>query len=279
MNRPVRVLIAKIGLDGHDRGAKLIVRNLRDAGMEVIYTGLWQTPVATVHAALVAEVPHPGHDERHAEAVRRLDRVGVQVRHFPPGDGSQLIRVDRPHLLLIGYAASLGQLGRLLQQGRRRRALDLKAKRPVRVNLNHHGDRHPVQRTRLGVELLYELTDVDPMLAQRRSNGRRRSRLTPRSLKSNGCLYFLGHAQSSTTGEEGSPLVCRTGTRWLAMVFALDLFQLPIRHFDGRGAAEDGHHHRDHSTLLIHGVDLALETLERSLGHLDHLALLEIQAR
>ena len=41
MPRPVRVLIAKIGLDGHDRGVKLIVRNLRDAGMEVIYTGLW----------------------------------------------------------------------------------------------------------------------------------------------------------------------------------------------------------------------------------------------
>jgi len=56
MNRPIRVLIAKIGLDGHDRGAKLIVRNLRDAGMEVIYTGLWQTPAATVHAALQEDV-------------------------------------------------------------------------------------------------------------------------------------------------------------------------------------------------------------------------------
>jgi LAO/AO transport system ATPase len=52
MARPIRVLISKIGLDGHDRGAKLIVRNLRDAGMEVIYTGLWQTPTATVYAAL-----------------------------------------------------------------------------------------------------------------------------------------------------------------------------------------------------------------------------------
>ena len=51
-NRPIRVLIAKIGLDGHDRGAKLIVRNLRDAGMEVIYTGLRQTPEQVVAAAL-----------------------------------------------------------------------------------------------------------------------------------------------------------------------------------------------------------------------------------
>ncbi len=56
MSRPVRVLISKIGLDGHDRGAKLIVRNLRDAGMDVIYTGLWQTPAATVHAALQEDV-------------------------------------------------------------------------------------------------------------------------------------------------------------------------------------------------------------------------------
>ncbi len=56
MPRPIRVLIAKIGLDGHDRGAKLIVRNLRDAGMDVIYTGLWQTPAATVHAGLQEDV-------------------------------------------------------------------------------------------------------------------------------------------------------------------------------------------------------------------------------
>jgi LAO/AO transport system ATPase len=56
MQRAIRVLIAKIGLDGHDRGAKLIVRNLRDAGMEVIYTGLWQTPPSTVHAALQEDV-------------------------------------------------------------------------------------------------------------------------------------------------------------------------------------------------------------------------------
>lgn len=56
MTRPIRILISKIGLDGHDRGAKLIVRNLRDAGMEVIYTGLWQTPQSTVHAAVQEDV-------------------------------------------------------------------------------------------------------------------------------------------------------------------------------------------------------------------------------
>ncbi len=52
MNRKIRVVIAKPGLDGHDRGAKVIARALRDAGMEVIYTGLRQTPEQIVSAAL-----------------------------------------------------------------------------------------------------------------------------------------------------------------------------------------------------------------------------------
>ena len=52
INRPLRVLVAKVGLDGHDRGAKVIATALRDAGMEVIYTGLRQTPEMVVNAAL-----------------------------------------------------------------------------------------------------------------------------------------------------------------------------------------------------------------------------------
>jgi methylmalonyl-CoA mutase, C-terminal domain len=54
--RPVRVLIAKPGLDGHDRGAKVMTRALRDAGMEVIYTGLFQTPEMIARAALDEDV-------------------------------------------------------------------------------------------------------------------------------------------------------------------------------------------------------------------------------
>lgn len=54
--RPVRVLIAKVGLDGHDRGAKVIATSLKDAGMEVIYTGLRQTPEMVVEAALQEDV-------------------------------------------------------------------------------------------------------------------------------------------------------------------------------------------------------------------------------
>lgn len=56
MSRPIRVLVAKVGLDGHDRGAKVIASFLRDAGMEVIYTGLRQTPEMVVNAALQEDV-------------------------------------------------------------------------------------------------------------------------------------------------------------------------------------------------------------------------------
>ena len=56
MDRPIRVLVAKPGLDGHDRGAKVIARALRDAGMEVIYTGLRQTPEQIVSAAIQEDV-------------------------------------------------------------------------------------------------------------------------------------------------------------------------------------------------------------------------------
>ena len=56
LNRPIRVLVAKVGLDGHDRGAKVIATALRDAGMEVIYTGLRQTSEMVVNAALQEDV-------------------------------------------------------------------------------------------------------------------------------------------------------------------------------------------------------------------------------
>ncbi|HEY8735314.1 MAG TPA: cobalamin B12-binding domain-containing protein [Puia sp.] len=55
-SRPIRVLVAKVGLDGHDRGAKVIAASLRDAGMEVIYTGLRQTPEMVVNAAIQEDV-------------------------------------------------------------------------------------------------------------------------------------------------------------------------------------------------------------------------------
>ncbi|MFN8309574.1 MAG: cobalamin B12-binding domain-containing protein [Chitinophagales bacterium] len=56
MERPIRIVVAKVGLDGHDRGAKVIAAALRDAGMEVIYTGLRQTPEMVVNTALQEDV-------------------------------------------------------------------------------------------------------------------------------------------------------------------------------------------------------------------------------
>ena len=56
MTQPIRVLLAKVGLDGHDRGVKVVARTLRDAGMDVIYTGLHRTPEEVVHAAIQEDV-------------------------------------------------------------------------------------------------------------------------------------------------------------------------------------------------------------------------------
>src|SRR5437588_288054 len=89
MPRPIRVLVAKPGLDGHDRGAKIIARALRDAGMEVIYTGLRQTPEMIVNAALQEDVQviglsilsgaHNAIVPRVIELLREKDMADVKV--------------------------------------------------------------------------------------------------------------------------------------------------------------------------------------------------------
>ena len=84
-NRPIRVLVAKPGLDGHDRGAKVIARALRDAGMEVIYTGIRQTPEMIVQAAVQEDVEVLGlsilsgaHMELMPEIMRRLQEQDME---------------------------------------------------------------------------------------------------------------------------------------------------------------------------------------------------------
>ena len=89
MSFPIRVLVAKPGLDGHDRGARIIARALRDAGMEVIYTGLRQTPEMIVNAALQEDVQviglsilsgaHNAIVPRVLELLREKDMAGVKV--------------------------------------------------------------------------------------------------------------------------------------------------------------------------------------------------------
>src|SRR5690242_19237509 len=89
MDRPIRVLVAKPGLDGHDRGAKVIARALRDAGMEVVYTGLRQTPEMIVNAASQEDVQviglsilsgaHNAIVPRVMELLRQNDMTDVKV--------------------------------------------------------------------------------------------------------------------------------------------------------------------------------------------------------
>mgnify|MGYP000176874147 CR=1 FL=1 len=83
--RRIRILIGKPGLDGHDRGAKVIARGFRDAGFEVIYTGLHQTPEQIVNAAIQEDVDAIGlsilsgaHDYVFPEVIRRLKEKGAE---------------------------------------------------------------------------------------------------------------------------------------------------------------------------------------------------------
>ncbi|HET9023584.1 MAG TPA: cobalamin B12-binding domain-containing protein [Burkholderiaceae bacterium] len=73
MNSPIRVLLAKVGLDGHDRGVKVVARTLRDAGMDVVYSGLHRTPEEVVNTAIQEDVDVLG--------VSLLS--GVQLTVFP----------------------------------------------------------------------------------------------------------------------------------------------------------------------------------------------------
>lgn len=129
MPDPIRVLISKIGLDGHDRGAKLIVRTLRDAGMEVIYTGLWQTPASTVLAAVQEDVDVIGvsllsaaHMTIMPELVRRCREAGIPqtpivVGGIIPEQDKQPLRqagvadIFNPGTSLSEIVESVGALG------------------------------------------------------------------------------------------------------------------------------------------------------------------------
>ena len=107
---PIRVIVAKPGLDGHDRGAKVVARALRDAGMEVIYTGLRQTP-AQIVAAVVQEdaqvlgmsILSGAHNQIFPEVMRLLKEQGVNdVMVFA---GGIIPDEDIPALLAIGIKA------------------------------------------------------------------------------------------------------------------------------------------------------------------------------
>ncbi|UZX14499.1 cobalamin B12-binding domain-containing protein [Thermus sp. PS18] len=113
MDRRIRVLIAKPGLDGHDRGAKVVARALRDAGMEVIYTGLRQTPEMIVSAAIQEDVDAIGlsilsgaHMHYFREVKRLLEEQGApDILLF---GGGIIPDEDVPKLKELGVAAVFG---------------------------------------------------------------------------------------------------------------------------------------------------------------------------
>ncbi|WP_327289146.1 cobalamin B12-binding domain-containing protein [Streptomyces sp. NBC_01198] len=107
---PIRVVVAKPGLDGHDRGAKVIARALRDAGMEVIYTGLHQTPEQVVDTAIQEDADAIGlsilsgaHMTLFAKVIELLkDRDAEDIKVF---GGGIIPEADIPPLKALGVAA------------------------------------------------------------------------------------------------------------------------------------------------------------------------------
>jgi len=110
---PIRVLIAKPGLDGHDRGAKVVARALRDDGMEVVYTGLRQTPEMIAEAALHEDVQAVGVSILSGAHNALVPRVMTQLQdkdisHVPVFVGGIIPDEDVAALLNLGVAAVFG---------------------------------------------------------------------------------------------------------------------------------------------------------------------------
>lgn len=109
----IRVLIAKPGLDGHDRGAKVVARALRDAGMEVIYTGLRQTPEMIAEAALQEDVDIVGLSILSGAHLALVPRILELLKEQGQGDipvmlGGIIPDEDQPKLMEMGVAGLFG---------------------------------------------------------------------------------------------------------------------------------------------------------------------------
>src|SRR2546426_9598952 len=130
MNHRIRILIAKVGLDGHDRGAKVVARGLRDAGMDVIYTGLHRTPEEVVDAAVQEDVDVLGvsllsgaHMTAFPRIMKRLRERGVNdmillgggvipdedVRALKQMGVAEILLQDTPPNVIVQTVARLGR--------------------------------------------------------------------------------------------------------------------------------------------------------------------------
>jgi methylmalonyl-CoA mutase C-terminal domain/subunit len=115
---PVRILIAKPGLDGHDRGAKVLVRALRDAGFEVVYTGLFQTPEMIASAALQEDVQVIGLSILSGAHMALFPRIMDELRERGLDDvlvvaGGTIPKADIPQIKALGVAEVFGPGTRL----------------------------------------------------------------------------------------------------------------------------------------------------------------------
>ena len=109
MDRPIRIVIAKPGLDGHDRGAKIIARSLRDAGMEIIYTGLHQTPEQIAATVVQEDADAVGMSILSGAHMTLVPRVVALLRAEGADDvvvmvGGTIPRDDIPALKELGVA-------------------------------------------------------------------------------------------------------------------------------------------------------------------------------
>jgi methylmalonyl-CoA mutase C-terminal domain/subunit len=131
--QPLRILVAKPGLDGHDRGAKIIARALRDAGFEVIYTGLHQTPEMIVEAAIQEDVDAIGVSILSGAHMTLFPRILEIARSKGVGDvaifgGGIIPEADIPELTKVGVkkiftpGASMDDIVRWVRENVRSRA-------------------------------------------------------------------------------------------------------------------------------------------------------------
>jgi methylmalonyl-CoA mutase, C-terminal domain len=106
---PIRVVLAKVGLDGHDRGIKVVARGLRDAGMHVIYAGLWLTPEATVRTVVDEDADYLGLSLLSGAHMTLVPRVLELLRQAGAGHVGVLVggiipETDIPKLIEMGVA-------------------------------------------------------------------------------------------------------------------------------------------------------------------------------
>jgi methylmalonyl-CoA mutase, C-terminal domain len=113
MDRPLRIVLAKVGLDGHDRGIKVVARALRDAGMHVIYAGLWQTPEAVARVVADEDADWLGLSLLSGAHMTLVPRVLEVLRAYGLDDvrvivGGIIPELDVPRLLQMGVSHVFG---------------------------------------------------------------------------------------------------------------------------------------------------------------------------